>query len=1801
MVSPLLALCALAIFFRGLDFDEDLAIESELVSLVNRSSGTIGDDFDDAASDDSQTSLDSWSAHDLGCEFTQSSSLPHPDGRAGGGERPEGKRAPSGWLTARLSLWNVAGFVVVVGTELPHGLVATGSRVVAISRQCGLIPMPPVTSVATSAPSSSVSEVLLGDVSGVSGAAAAAFDEFSGGLEDELIAMPAPIDAAASAAAAPPPAPPAGIGPFLSVITASVDSPSTAMDVMWRAARAELPDDLYTLAAATLVVMLTFCALQLTSWRPRSGWVWLPGGGGGAAIGLLILAIAPRAFLPSSLLFLCAVSASELFTISEHADAQFAVDASCGGLRLRSAARWVPPRLFAALAAVVWLVAVMRVLLSHPPSHPAAWSGSKPLYAAEMQLLLAAWWACGSCERERGSARTSVVCRALLPSFRTLLHFALAARVLAQLLLPADFSLAVHSVHAAVVTVLLSLLVALTCTRGAAEGALAENVTKLTECGLLLAAACIVSLPLIRHHVLPALMDAPHTLTTNDALVFCACLLAVLAHLSTRVRGGGAPILVSVGTWVGAIGLALHATTRQPAAGSHALNAIIVAAVLSALRRLPTMPSTGRANATGAAALVVGCLLFAAQSAALHAPANAVNAAHARAARSAPTAAALAAQQQPVAAAAGAAPTATAVEATAAGGGSASGTSSDVVEGSSPAGGTGPTGPAAAAGASDAPAMVAPPLKATAEEVAAAAAAGASHFDGIALAAAVGVGYATSVVPAVGAPDPPWHTAVLFSMHLPHILRACARLSLPSACAPLSLATGVLGALLALPAIAVFVCKVLRSGLMASGARAAGSAIVDDDGEAAGHMTGGCLSVLVAGAMHLRFVVLLFFSGDGGDERTDSGGDHSVGLSSSSDIDADPHLLGCLPHEAAAVRSPLLAARVLLASAEGPTLIASIVLTVLCLGATAHTWRVHATTAGHDRAFSLVVHSLAALGPALLLPMGLLPLSDDSLFSGVLFSAASLGRVAAIFLAADGALTERPYVQAALLLLGGGVAAALSRLLEGGLTAGGLLHLAPSDASALTANGDGAAALDAAANATAAFSTRSEFDAFAAALPAAAGLVALGGMSAFVGEVSHDWRDGWGMWAAPPRLYAWRALRLAPTCVRLLLLLGFLPASDDADALITSLSGTLLPPALSLAALCLALVGLRANNSATRTRKWIALAYLLGPSNAWFALLTRPALAAIAALAAALIPALIDGAATLFESASKRPPPRHATRDVKTNSASAKKVKAAMTALAEAEAEAAAAAVVGAGTTSAGGGARRRHVSSTVGAAGDKQPLTTASSGGGHKGVKAAQPHAPMAHVPPAPARALEVVAPPAESAGAKKKKGGKATATVPSPATAVTIKTTTLGGGAAAAATRPTPAPVAPSAVNPIPPEDATQNDDAAPTESVPTMASSSATTVAKAQPAAVASRDDAPVATAVDEGTGKDEAVQSEKAATAEEPAPAMAMVESDDDDAEEAIETAGAAATAATVRGVLDMKRAERAEDEAEAAAELAAAAAAEAAANVVLAAAAAEEEEAEAAAEAAAEAGARAHAEAVVAADAAQAAAAKARAEARAAEEAEAAAAAMRAADEARIRAIGPGLPPPPARPFGVGLPPPPSALFGLGGLSSVLGGLPGLPGLPPPPGGALAAFGEAAAADKLTAASADDDEPADYVCPITHEVMSDPVVTADGQSYERNAIEQWLRHSTLSPLTNEPLAHLNLTPNMALRRLIREWIAQREAANKATGRESHSHSRRGRRGGQANHNAAAGEGGVRNRAGRGHAAGGRPAGGGGRGR
>lgn len=62
----------------------------------------------------------------------------------------------------------------------------------------------------------------------------------------------------------------------------------------------------------------------------------------------------------------------------------------------------------------------------------------------------------------------------------------------------------------------------------------------------------------------------------------------------------------------------------------------------------------------------------------------------------------------------------------------------------------------------------------------------------------------------------------------------------------------------------------------------------------------------------------------------------------------------------------------------------------------------------------------------------------------------------------------------------------------------------------------------------------------------------------------------------------------------------------------------------------------------------------------------------------------------------------------------------------------------------------------------------------------------------------------------------------------------------------------------------------------------------------------------------------------------------------------------------------------------------------------------------------------------------------------------------------------------------------------------------------------------------------------FLCPITQEVMTDPVIGSDGITYERAAIEAWFAAGhTTSPLTRAPMTSHSLVPNIALRAMIQE--------------------------------------------------------------
>ncbi|KAF5961189.1 hypothetical protein HYC85_002398 [Camellia sinensis] len=66
-------------------------------------------------------------------------------------------------------------------------------------------------------------------------------------------------------------------------------------------------------------------------------------------------------------------------------------------------------------------------------------------------------------------------------------------------------------------------------------------------------------------------------------------------------------------------------------------------------------------------------------------------------------------------------------------------------------------------------------------------------------------------------------------------------------------------------------------------------------------------------------------------------------------------------------------------------------------------------------------------------------------------------------------------------------------------------------------------------------------------------------------------------------------------------------------------------------------------------------------------------------------------------------------------------------------------------------------------------------------------------------------------------------------------------------------------------------------------------------------------------------------------------------------------------------------------------------------------------------------------------------------------------------------------------------------------------------------------------------------PADFCCPLSLELMTDPVIVASGQTYERAFIRKWIDLGlTVCPKTRQTLAHTNLIPNYTVKALIANW-------------------------------------------------------------
>ncbi|CAN6860662.1 unnamed protein product [Brassica oleracea] len=88
--------------------------------------------------------------------------------------------------------------------------------------------------------------------------------------------------------------------------------------------------------------------------------------------------------------------------------------------------------------------------------------------------------------------------------------------------------------------------------------------------------------------------------------------------------------------------------------------------------------------------------------------------------------------------------------------------------------------------------------------------------------------------------------------------------------------------------------------------------------------------------------------------------------------------------------------------------------------------------------------------------------------------------------------------------------------------------------------------------------------------------------------------------------------------------------------------------------------------------------------------------------------------------------------------------------------------------------------------------------------------------------------------------------------------------------------------------------------------------------------------------------------------------------------------------------------------------------------------------------------------------------------------------------------------------------------------------------------ALESFKNVAVKARKLISSAPNQPPSHFLCPLLKDVISEPCVAADGYTYDRRAIEEWMQDHRTSPVTNLPLQNINLLPNHSVYEAIVEW-------------------------------------------------------------
>lgn len=73
----------------------------------------------------------------------------------------------------------------------------------------------------------------------------------------------------------------------------------------------------------------------------------------------------------------------------------------------------------------------------------------------------------------------------------------------------------------------------------------------------------------------------------------------------------------------------------------------------------------------------------------------------------------------------------------------------------------------------------------------------------------------------------------------------------------------------------------------------------------------------------------------------------------------------------------------------------------------------------------------------------------------------------------------------------------------------------------------------------------------------------------------------------------------------------------------------------------------------------------------------------------------------------------------------------------------------------------------------------------------------------------------------------------------------------------------------------------------------------------------------------------------------------------------------------------------------------------------------------------------------------------------------------------------------------------------------------------------------------------------FTCPITQELIKDPVTSKYGHLFEKAAIYEWIAKNHSCPMTNKPLEVTDLFENFAVKAAIQQFIQLNDSINAGT--------------------------------------------------